>query len=63
MVVTHQVVVYIYTSCAIRHWQGIGFLYVCGCCGYEYVGDLNGEPDDYVCPICGQPKKVFRPKA
>ncbi len=34
-------------------------VYVCGCCGYEYVGDLNAEPEDYVCPVCGMPKKVF----
>ena len=35
-------------------------IYVCGVCGYEYVGDLDAEPEDYVCPVCGQPKKVFR---
>lgn len=35
-------------------------VYVCGLCGYEYVGDLDAEPDDYVCPVCGQPKKLFR---
>lgn len=35
-------------------------VYVCGCCGFEYVGDLEAEPEDYVCPVCGQPKKVFR---
>ena len=35
-------------------------VYVCGCCGFEYVGDLDGEPEDYVCPVCGQPKKIFR---
>ena len=34
-------------------------VFVCGCCGYEYVGDLDAEPDDYVCPVCGMPKKVF----
>lgn len=38
-------------------------IYVCGCCGYEYIGELDEEPDDYVCPVCGQPKKVFRVKA
>ena len=37
-------------------------VYVCGVCGYEYVGDLDAEPEDYVCPVCGQPKKVFRRK-
>ncbi|MBQ9452781.1 MAG: hypothetical protein IJU65_05755 [Desulfovibrio sp.] len=37
-------------------------IYVCACCGYEYVGDLDGEPEDFVCPLCGQPKKVFRVK-
>ena len=37
-------------------------VYVCGCCGFEYVGDLDAEPDDYVCPVCGMPKKVFRAK-
>jgi len=35
-------------------------VYVCGVCGYEYVGDLDAEPEDYVCPVCGQPKSVFR---
>lgn len=39
-----------------------GDVYVCGCCGFEYVGDLDAEPDDYVCPICGMSKKVFRKK-
>ena len=37
-------------------------VYVCGCCGYEYVGDLDAESDDYVCPVCGMPKKVFHQK-
>ena len=37
-------------------------VYVCGVCGYEYVGDLDAEPDEYVCPVCGMPKKVFRQK-
>ncbi len=35
-------------------------IYVCGVCGYEFVGDLNGAPEDFVCPVCGQPKKVFQ---
>ncbi|MCR4574857.1 MAG: rubrerythrin [Lentisphaeria bacterium] len=38
-------------------------VYVCGCCGYEYVGDLDAEGEDYVCPVCGMPKKVFKNKA
>lgn len=38
-------------------------IYVCACCGYEYIGDLEGEPDTFLCPICGQPKKVFKLKA
>ena len=36
-------------------------VYRCPVCGYEYVGDLESEPDDYVCPLCGQPKKAFVP--
>lgn len=35
-------------------------IYVCGVCGYEYVGELDAEPEDFVCPVCGQSKKVFR---
>lgn len=38
-------------------------IYVCGCCGFEYIGDLDAEPEDYICPVCGQPKKVFQLKA
>ena len=34
-------------------------IYVCPVCGYEYVGDINSEPDDWTCPLCGQPKSVF----
>lgn len=37
-------------------------IYVCGCCGFEYVGDLDAEGEDFVCPVCGQPKKVFKLK-
>ena len=37
-------------------------VYVCGCCGYVYVGDLDDESVYYVCPVCGMPKKVFRAK-
>ena len=38
-------------------------VYVCPICGYEYVGDINSEPDDWTCPLCGQPKSVFKEKA
>lgn len=36
--------------------------YVCSVCGYEYNGEIPFEelPDDYKCPICGQPKSVFK---
>ena len=37
-------------------------VYVCPVCGYEYVGDLDSEPDDWKCPLCGQPKSVFKEK-
>lgn len=35
--------------------------YVCGICGYVYDGEVPFEelPEDYVCPICKQPKSVF----
>lgn len=38
--------------------------YVCGVCGYEYQGDVPFEdlPEDYVCPVCKQPKSVFQRK-
>lgn len=38
--------------------------YVCSVCGYEYSGSIPFEelPDDYICPICGQPKSVFEIK-
>ncbi|MBR6712848.1 MAG: rubrerythrin [Selenomonadaceae bacterium] len=35
-------------------------VYVCPCCGYKYVGDLDAEPDDWTCPVCAQPKKDFK---
>lgn len=35
--------------------------YKCSVCGYVYDGDIPFEelPEDYVCPICKQPKSVF----
>jgi flavin reductase (DIM6/NTAB) family NADH-FMN oxidoreductase RutF/rubredoxin len=36
--------------------------YVCSICGYEYSGSIPFEelPEDYTCPVCGQPKSVFK---
>lgn len=36
--------------------------WVCSICGYEYSGKIPFEelPHDYVCPVCKQPKSVFR---
>lgn len=36
--------------------------WVCGICGYVYGGDTPFEelPDTYTCPICKQPKSVFK---
>lgn len=36
--------------------------WVCDVCGYVYDGDIESEPDDYVCPICKQPKSHFKKK-
>lgn len=33
--------------------------YKCKICGYIYEGDINKEPDDYVCPLCKQGKDKF----
>lgn len=35
--------------------------WVCGICGYEYNGMISFDdvPDEYVCPVCKQPKAVF----
>lgn len=35
--------------------------WVCTVCGYVYDGEIPFEqlPDDYLCPICGEPKSVF----
>lgn len=39
-------------------------VYECTVCHYEYNGEVPFEelPDDYVCPICKQPKSVFKLK-
>lgn len=36
--------------------------YVCSICGFEYEGDMDSEPNDYTCPICGMTKSVFKQK-
>lgn len=36
--------------------------YVCSICGYEYEGELDQEPADFICPVCGMPKQVFNEK-
>ena len=34
--------------------------WACQICGYIYEGDLTKEPEDFVCPICKQPKSMFK---
>ena len=35
--------------------------WVCSVCGYVYDGDdFESEPDDYVCPVCGAKKEMFK---
>jgi len=38
--------------------------WVCSVCGYVYDGETPFEqlPDDWKCPLCGQPKSVFEKK-
>lgn len=35
--------------------------YICSVCGYIYDGDVpfNELPDDWICPICSEPKSEF----
>ncbi len=37
-----------------------GKKYVCPVCGFEYEGDLDSEPADWKCPICGVGKAAFK---
>ncbi len=41
-----------------------GDVWVCSVCQYEYKGDIPFEelPEDWVCPICKQPKSKFQRK-
>jgi rubredoxin len=36
--------------------------YLCTVCGYIYDGDIPFEdlPDDWVCPVCGEDKTMFK---
>ena len=36
--------------------------YVCLVCGHVYDGETPFEelPDDWVCPVCGEPKSSFK---
>lgn len=36
-----------------------GEKWICKICGYEFAGDFEALPDDWVCPICKQPKSAF----
>lgn len=36
-----------------------GDCWKCVICGYIYQGDLTKEPEDYICPLCKQPKSKF----
>ncbi len=33
--------------------------YRCKFCGYLYEGDFESLPDDFICPVCKQPKSSF----
>ncbi len=33
--------------------------YKCKICNYIYYGDITKEKDDFLCPVCKQPKSVF----
>lgn len=35
-------------------------VYICSVCGFLYEGDLEFEPADYKCPVCGCAKGVFK---
>ena len=37
-------------------------VYVCSVCGFVYEGNLDAEPADYKCPLCGCAKGVFKLK-
>ncbi len=37
-------------------------VYICPVCGYEHEGDIADEPEDYTCPLCGQPRSAFQEK-
>ncbi|MEG2174482.1 MAG: flavin reductase [Oscillospiraceae bacterium] len=34
--------------------------WICEICGYVHEGPLDGEPEDYICPICGVDQSHFK---
>ena len=36
--------------------------HICGVCNWEYDGPdaFDSLPEDYVCPVCGAGKKMFK---
>ena len=40
-----------------------GDVYVCEVCKYEFVGDFDALPDDWVCPVCKMPKSKFHKRS
>lgn len=37
--------------------------YICDLCKYEYTGDFDALPEDWVCPICKAPKSKFHKRS
>ena len=50
------------TAIAAEPEKGSEGKYVCGVCGYEFEGDFDALPADWVCPICGVSKENFSKK-
>lgn len=38
-------------------------VYICDLCKYEYTGDFDALPADWVCPICKAPKSQFHKRS
>lgn len=37
-------------------------IYICPVCGFEYIGEIGEEGEDYKCPLCGVKKAAFKLK-